>query len=304
MTRQTRRLPKPLPWTVVGLVFSLASLASAGMVTDQLGREMTIPDNPQRIVSLAPNITEIIYAIGQGHRLVGATRFSDYPPEAARLPKVGSYVYLDLERIVGLKPDLCIAIKDGNPKAVIDRLEALGIPIYAVDPRDLMAVIETTLEMGRLLGAAETARQLASDLRTRVQTVADRVAEATHRPGVFFQIGISPIVSVGTDTFIHGLIERAGGRNLAVGPKPYPQFSREQIITLAPEVLIISSMVRDDAFQRAKAEWDPWREVPAVRNQRIFLVDSDQFNRPTPRLVDALETLASLIHPELFEEEH
>ena len=125
------------------MIWFLPALSFAGLVTDQLGRKVDIPDHANRIVSLAPNITEIIYALGQQHRLVGVSRFSDYPSEATLLPKVGSYVYLDLERIVGLKPDLCVAVKDGNPIVVIDRLVALNIPVYAVDPRDLEAVIDT-----------------------------------------------------------------------------------------------------------------------------------------------------------------
>lgn len=288
---------------IIGLFVSSASESSARTETDQLGRQVILPDNPQRVVALAPNITEIIFALGQGHRLKGVTRFSDYPPEAAKLPKVGSYVYLDLERIVALKPDLCIAIKDGNPKAVVDRLESLKIPVYAVDPRNLEAVIETVLEIGSVLDAGKDANALISDMRSRIQLVAAMLQKTVHRPRVFFQIGISPIVSVGTRTFIHELIERAGGRNLAKGPMSYPRFSREQIIAFAPEVLIISSMAGPEIFDRVKSEWNQWPDIPAVRDNRIFLVDSGLFDRPTPRLVNALELLVRMIHPELFGEE-
>ncbi len=289
-------------FTLTATALLMTSHLSAGMVTDQLGRRVMIPQQPHRVISLAPNITEIIYALGQQHRLVGVTRFSDHPPEAVKLPKVGSYVYLDLERIVGLKPDLCIATKDGNPKAVVDRLEALGIPVYAVDPRDLNAVMDTVVEMGNLLDATETAKVLVADMASRVRKVAKIVSKTTRRPGVFFQIGISPIVSVGSGTFIHQLIERAGGKNLAEGRTPYPRYSREKVVVLAPDVMIISSMARIEAFDQIKAEWSRWQNIPAVRDDRIFLVDSNRFDRPTPRLVDALEILVRLIHPEQFEE--
>jgi len=271
-------------------------------ITDQLGRTISLSAKPQRIVALAPNITELVYALGQQHRLVGATRFSDYPPEADSLPKVGSYVYLDLEKIVGLKPDLCIATKDGNPKAVVDRLEALGIPVYAVDLRNLESVVDTVVEMGHLLGAADAAQVLQSDLQTRIQRIDEAVATVEHRPRVFFQIGVSPIVSIGTNTFIHGLIEKAGGRNVAEGPTSYPRLSRERVIAFAPDVLVISSMYSMDAVKRVKAEWHRWQEIPAVRHDRIHLVDSGRFDRATPRLVDALEILARIIHPDLFGE--
>ena len=284
----------------LGMILTVCFPLSAKRVTDQLGRQVDMPVHAKRIVSLAPNITEIIFALEQQHRLVGVTQFSDYPPEANNLPKVGSYIYLDLERIVSLNPDLCIAIKDGNPKDVVDRLEALNIPVYAVDPRDLGAVIDTVLELGQMLDANQKAIALATHLRFRVEQVAYRVSKITYRPGVFFQIGISPIVSVGFGTFIHQLIEDAGGKNLAQGPSPYPRFSREQVIALAPEIMIISSMVGEGSIDQIKSEWNQWQGVPAVRNQRIHLVDSNLFDRPAPRLVDALEILVNLIHPELF----
>jgi len=285
---------------ILGIIPFLTFSSSAKVVIDQLGRSVHMPEHPNRIVSLAPNITEIIFALKQEHRLVGVTRFSDYPPEASRLPKVGSYVHLDLERIVSLNPDFCIAIKDGNPKDVADRLEALNIPVYAVDPRDLDAVIYTVLELGRLLNADEEAAALADHLRFRKQHISSQVSQASHRPGIFFQIGISPIVSVGYNTFIHQLIEDAGGKNLAQGPVPYPRFSREEVIALAPEIMIVSLMNKEDDFDQIKAEWNQWQDIPAVKNHRIYMVDSNLFNRPTPRLIDALEILAALIHPEFF----
>ena len=293
-----------------GTIFSLIILivvavtfspAWARQVTDQLGRQVILSDDPQRVVSLAPSITEIIFALGEEHRLKGATRFSDFPPEAISLPKVGSYVQLDLERIVVLKPDLCIAIKDGNPRQTVVRLESLGVPVYVVDPRNLEAVTETIIEIGDLLNAIENAEDLVNNMRLRINRVKSEVEKISHRPDVFFQIGISPIVSVGTNTFIHELIVLAGGNNLAEGPIPYPRFSREQVLSLAPEVFIITSMARrrGEVFERVKIEWSRWSEMPAIKNRRIFLVDSNLFDRPTPRLVDGLEVLGRLIHPEL-----
>jgi iron complex transport system substrate-binding protein len=287
---------------ITGLSLSKAAQSAAGTVLDQLGRQVNVPDNPQRIVAFAPNITEIIFALGQEHRLKGVTRYSDFPSEAAKLFKVGSYVHLDLERIVSLKPDLCIAIKDGNPRLVAQRLESLKIPVYAVDPKNLDTIMNTIIEIGKLLDADEKAKMLVRDMRFRIQRVKSLVEKAAHRPGVFFQIGISPIVSVGTPTFIHELIVLAGGTNLASGPIPYPRFSREQVLALSPEVFIITSMARAAVFDKVKAEWSRWPNLPAVRNQRIFLEDSNLFDRPTPRLVGGLELLVRLIHPELFEE--
>lgn len=285
--------------TVIFISVLPAGGADRRRLVDQTGREIRVPENPQRVVALAPSITEIIFALGCQDRLKGATRFSDYPEAAKTLPKVGSYVYLDLEKIVALDPDVCIAIKDGNPKTVVERLESLGIPVFAVNPRGLASVMTTIAHIGRLLGVEKTADEVIADMETRIGKIESKVARTDKRPRVFFQIGISPIVSAGSDTFIHELIVKAGGRNIAGKYKSYPRFSQEEVLELAPEVLIITSMARDEIFERVKAEWEQWDRIPAVANNRVHLVDSNLFDRPTPRLVDALEKLLELIHPEL-----
>ena len=287
--------------TALALITGQPVPAAAGLAVDQLERRVAVPDDPQRVISLAPSITEIVFALEQGNRLKAVTRYSDYPHEATQLPRIGSYVRLDIERIVALNPDLCIATKDGNPKAIIDRLASLNIPVYVVDPHSLNTILETIREIGTILNADDRAITLTTSMRARIQRVKSRVAQVNHRPRVFFQIGVSPIVSVGTETFIHELIEIAGGKNLAEGPLAYPRFSREQVLTLKPEVLIITSMARQAVFEQVKAQWRRWPNIPAVRDDRIHLVDSDLFDRPSPRLVNGLELLIRLIHPELQE---
>ncbi len=275
------------------------NLGYTATITDQLGRSVTIPEAPQRIVALAPSITEIVYALGCQARLVGVTRYSDHPPQARELPQVGSYVQLNLEKIAALQPDLCIAVKDGNPIAVIRRMETLQIPVYAVDPRNLAAIGATVTEIGRLLGAETAATRINAAMTARIERVRARVAGIKTRPKVFFQIGVSPIVAPGTDTFIHELIGLAGGINTTAGPVPYPRISREQILTLAPEVVIITSMARHETFEKVKKDWQRWTDVPAVGRGRIYLVDSNLFDRASPSLLDGLEQLVELIHPKL-----
>ena len=273
------------------------------IVVDQLGRRITLPENPERVVSLAPSITEIIFALNQGHRLKGVTMYSDFPPEAKKLPRVGSYVHPDLERIVALQPDLCLATKDGNPREIVRRLESLGIPVYAVNPRDMEAILGTIREIGKLLNATGRAESLTKEMGTRIEKIKALVGKTDRRPRVFFQIGISPIVSIGTPTFTHELIELAGGINISEGPVAYPRYSREQLLALSPEVFIVSSMAGEKAIDRARREWQQLQNVPAVRDGRLFFVDSNLFDRPTPRMVEALELLVRLIHPELFKVE-
>jgi iron complex transport system substrate-binding protein len=297
-----------LPKIITTSIFAITILLACGLpvmaktAEDQLGREIRVPDDPKRIIALAPSITEIIFALGQQDRLKGTTQFSNYPAEAAKLPKVGSYVRLDLERIVALNPDLCIAIKDGNPKGTIDRLQSLNIPVFAVNPRNLESMIQTIQKIGSILNASQKANTLVKNMRSRIQQVDALVSRIDRQPRVFIQIGISPIISAGTNTLVHELIVRAGGINVAAGNRAYPHFSREQVLALAPDVLIITSMARSGAFEKAKADWNRLSHMPAVREKRIYTVNSDVFDRPSPRLLDALEILTRLLHPKLFKE--
>jgi iron complex transport system substrate-binding protein len=176
----------------------------------------------------------------------------------------------------------------------------MKIPVYMVDPRNLDTVIETILEIGQLLNASERANMLAKTMGNRLQRVKKIAVQSEERPRVFMQIGISPIVAAGSKTFVHDLILKAGGINVAAGSTAYPRFSREQVLALAPEIIIITSMARQADFEQVKAEWRRWPTMPAVRNERIYLVDSNLFDRPSPRLVDGLELLIKLIHPELL----
>ena len=283
-----------------GLILPVDLAARA--VIDQLGRNVRVPETPRRVVSLAPSITEIIFSIQRQDLLVGVSRFSDYPAAAREITKVGSYVHLDLERIVSLRPDLCIAIKDGNPREIAERLEGMGIPVYAVNPQNLATVLEAISEIGALLNAESQAHHLLEELRGRIHHIDQLVSTAAYRPKVFFQIGIAPIVSAGADTFIHELVEYAGGINLAQTEKGYPRFSREQVLGLAPEILIITSMARGGLFEEVRSEWLGWKNMPAARDGHIYIEDANLFNRPSPRLVEGLELLTRLIHPELFED--
>ena len=167
------------------VIFLTCAPVAARTVNDQLGRQLEVPHDPQRIVSLAPSISEIIFELDQGDRLKGVTQYSNYPPQALQLPKVGSYIRLDLERIVALKPDLCLAIKDGNPKEIVDRLQSMQIPVYVVDPHDLTTVIRTIVEIGFLVNASEIANRLADDMRNRLERVRDLVAKTARHPRVY-----------------------------------------------------------------------------------------------------------------------
>ena len=283
------------------LIFLLqAVLLIAGSVTDQVGRTLVVPENPTRVIALAPSITEIIYDLGQEKRLVGVTQYSTYPSEAELLPRVGSYVRLDIEKIVALKPDLCLATKDGNPKHIVDKIVSLGIPVYVINPQNLQQIMDTITRLGSLLHAEQTAAALVSDMEKRIGQVQARVKNMPDRPRVFFQIDAEPLFSAGTDTFIHELIELAGGINTTAGEVSYPRYSWEDIIVLQPEIVLISSMAGGLAPEYLLNSWKKWNLLSAVKNNQIFVVDAELFDRPTPRLVNGLEVIAAIIHPELF----
>lgn len=278
--------------------------AGARSVMDQLGRKVHLPEEIHRIVSLAPSITESIFAIDQGHKVVGVTRYSDYPPQVKDIPSVGSYINLKVEKIVSLQPDLCLATKDGNPYQTIQQLKRAGIAVYALDPRDLPAIMDTIEELGRLLGAKEQADQVVGKMRRELKKLRDIVDRAQHRPLVFFQIGISPIVSVGRDTFIHELITLAGGDNVAAGPVQYPRYSREDVLVFNPDIILINSMSQEEDLVQAEIEkWQAFPQIKAVAAGRIHALDASLFNRPTPRLVKALRVLVRLFHPGLTQNE-
>lgn len=268
--------------------------------TDTTGCTVTLPNRPLRVVSLAPSITEIVFSLGRGGLLAGVTRHSDYPEAAKKLPKVGSYIRPDLESIVSLKPDLCLAVKDGNPAKTLQRLKAFGIPVYTVNPNGIDPIIHSIGEIGAVLDARHEADAVTSRMRAQLAAIDRAVAKAPRRPRLFFQIGVSPIVSVGRHTFLDEVIRRAGGENVVTSRTPYPRFSREEVLALAPEMIVITSMARGEGFEGVKKGWESWPQLPAVSNKAIHVVDSDILDRPTPRVVDGLAGLAALIHPALF----
>ncbi len=258
-----------------------------------------LPEAPRRLVSLAPSLTEMVFAVGAGSRLVGVDRHSDFPPEARNLPRVGSYIHPDVERVVALRPDLVLAVQDGTPPHLLARLRYVGLSVHVADPRTLEGVIAAVLEVGNRVGAPEAARKLAGNLSRRLDRVKSLAARARRRPRVFFQLGVAPLVAAGSATFIDELITTAGGVNVAAGGSPYPRFSQEQVLALRPQVIIITTMEREGLFEEVKAGWERWPQLPAAREGRIHLIDSDLVDRPGPRLFDGLEQVFRLLHPDL-----
>lgn len=286
---------------LVALCFFSHSTGSFGLeMTDEAGRRVKLEQVPRRIVALAPSITECLFALGLDQEVVGVTEYTNFPPQAASRPKVGSYVHLQLEAIVALRPDLVLATRDGNPKEQIRRLEEMGLKVFVLDPRSLEGLFNTLLSLGELLQRREEASALVSRMQERIEGI-KRSLENTFRPRVLLQVGAQPLVVAGADTLQDHLIGLAGGQNVAASVgRGYPMLSLERVMTMAPEVIIISSMADPKGAEQEKEKWKRWKEIPAVSNGRIHVLDGDVIDRPSPRVVDGLEELAGMIHPELL----
>jgi iron complex transport system substrate-binding protein len=273
------------------------SPAYCRLIVDQTGAEIELPDAPRRVLALAPSLTEMVYSLQAEAMLIGATRYSNYPPAALKLPRVGSFVQLDLEKIVAIKPDVCLAIKDGNPRRTIEAIKGLGIPVFAVDPHNIEQIMDALLLLGDILGVSNRAELVVGDMKRRIEEVKSKVAASSARPTVFFQISDMPIVTAGKDSYIDTLISLAGGRNLAGNMTEYPRFSWENIMEMQPEVVLISAMDGMKSPHQLKTSWLRWPQIPAVRDNRLHVVNADLFNRPTVRLIAGLEILAGILHP-------
>jgi iron complex transport system substrate-binding protein len=267
---------------------------------DEAGREVTFPFPPKRIVSLAPNITEILFSLGLDEEIVGVSIHCNFPEKAKSKDRVGSYISLDFEKITFLKPDLIIATGVGNTRDMVDRLEKLGFQTYVIYPKNFDDILQSIGHIGQVVNREKEARRIIKEMRKRSQRVIE-LTKGLPRPKVFIQIGDIPIVTVGRGSFADDLTRLAGGENIAGKEKEvYPRFGMEEILKRSPEVIVISSMNPKGDYQKILQEWTRWKTIPAVKNGRIHLIDSDLLDRPSPRIIDGLEELARALHPEKF----
>ncbi len=269
--------------------------------TDEIGRRVQIPREVDRVVSLAPNLTEIVFALGNGNHLAGDTDFCDYPAEAAQKPHVGGPVNPNLEEIVALMPDLVLATKSINRRETVNALDHIGLPVYvANDPRSVEEMIASVEHLGSALGLENSAAALAGDLRGRLAEIDRRLSGAAPRR-VLFVVWTDPLISVGSGTFIADAMRRAGGRSVVETKTEWPHVSLEEIVRLQPEVLVFASAHAGDTQRDIDSlrVRPGWKSLDAVRHGNIVVI-SDAINRPAPRMVEAIERLARALHPEAF----
>ncbi len=272
-------------------------------VVDDAGRTVEIAKMPPRIVSLAPSNTEILFALGLGDRVVGVTDFCDYPEEAKAIEQVGTYFEPNIEKIFSLSPDLVLAIAD-LPEDIIAKLEELGIPAPILNPSDLEGILADIQLVGKATGAEKEAEALVAEMRGRIAVVTEKASEVKERPKVFCEIDAtdpSKPWATGPGSFMDAMIRLSGGANVAADAEsPWVQLSAEEIIAKDPEIIILADSKYGVTAESVR-ERPGWEVITAVKEGAIFNIDDDLISRPGPRIVDGLEAVAKIIHPELFE---
>ena len=271
-------------------------------VVDEFGRTIRVPQLPTRIVSLAPSLTETLYALGVQDRLVGDTDYCDYPPDAQKKRKVGGPINPNLEEIAALHPDLVLVTKEINRLDTVRALDTLGIPTYATDARNVDEILSTTQKLADLLGVPENGKTLTADLQSRLSALHARL-EAIPPSRVLFIVWTEPLISVGKNTFIADALRKADAASIVESTQDWPQMSLEEVVRLRPEYLVFAESHSDTGSREFEAlsNRPGWNILDAVRNHH-FAVISDAVNRPAPRIVSAIEDLARQLHPAAFQE--
>ncbi|TET30747.1 cobalamin-binding protein [Candidatus Aerophobetes bacterium] len=275
------------------------------MVTDDLGREVTIYKQPETIVSLAPSNTEILFALGLGDKVIAVSEYCNYPLEVQNKTKIGGFSTVNIEKVVDLEPDLVLAT-GGIQEAVVEELGRLGLTVITLAARSIEDVFENIRLVGKAAGQLETARELTTNLEQRIKAVTDKIKDLpeSQRPRVFYEVEYEPLMTAGPGTFIHHLIHLAGGVNIASDAvTKYPVYNLEILIERNPEVIIISLWHGSIAVSvEGVKSRERWQIIDAVKNNRVYAINADIISRPGPRIVDALEEIARFIYPALFKE--
>ncbi|MFL6661974.1 MAG: cobalamin-binding protein [Rhizobacter sp.] len=287
---------------VLGALLGVAAWAHAASYVDDAGRTVDVPTVPQRVVTLAPNLTEFVYAVGAGDTLVGTMDTSNYPEAARRVPRIGDYQRLDVERIVSLKPDLVLVWYHGNQGREIEQLEAAGLRLFYLEPRRIDDVPRTLARMGLLLGHAAEGEARAATLRAELAALGRRHAAASP-VSVFFQVWSQPLMTLNGDHLTSDVLAQCGGRNVfAALPALAPQVSLESVIAADPEDIFTTGDVppagprwRRDTGREALAIWRSFPKLTAVRRGWMFIVPGDLVTRQGPRIVEGVKAVCEAL---------
>jgi len=267
-------------------------------VIDEAGRQVQLPPRIDRIVSLAPNLTEIVYAVGAGDRLVGDTEYCDYPPEAKSVTRVGDTMHPSVERIVALKPQIVLVSTASQLEAFAKQLDEQKIAVYVTNPQSVEDIFRSIQSLGDLFGERDRATKLVTELRGRKDRVQSALAQA--KPvSVFYQVSGEPLYTIGRDSYLTDLVGRAGGDSVTADvPSAFPRYSDEAALAARPDAIILPTGGSMGVANSTVAT--PLRNSPAVLNNRVYKINDDHLSRPGPRLIDGLEEMARALHPEAF----
>ena len=283
---------------LTGMPF-MANLASRTFV-DDLGRKLYLAKPPVRVVSLAPSMTEILYSLGLDEEIVGVSDFCDYPPQARAKPKIG-YSNPNLESIVALRPDLVLAPSTFLRADTLAKLEQLKIPTFILEAKAIEEIPSHVQTIGRMMDRAQAGDRVATEMRRQIAAIRATVQELP-RLRVLYVLNSQPLITVGPGSFIHQMIELAGGVNVAGRAQtPYPRLSLEEVLKEDPELLIFPIGSAESIPQSEQQQWQRWATLSAVKHRRFHQIAADLLNRPGPRIAQGLEALARIIHPEAFD---
>lgn len=275
-------------------------IITARKITDDAGRNVSLPLKVDRVISLAPNLTEIVFAIGAGDRLVGRTSYCDYPAEAKSVTEVGDTLHPSLERIISLKPQLVLISTASQLEVFTQQLHDQNIAVFVTDPHDLDGVFRSIEQVGVILAHDEQAKLLVQKLRERASAVEEAVKQ---KPPVrvFYQLSAEPLYTAGHDAFVTDLIRRAGGISVTADvPGGWPKYSNESALAAKPEAIILPTGGSMGTGNSTVTE--ALRQSPAVLEGRVYKINDDHLVRPGPRAVDGLEEMARALHPEAFKQ--
>lgn len=263
-------------------------------VTDDLHKKIEIELSPQKVITLAPNLTELVFELGQGNKIIGNTNYCNYPDSAKKIENVADLLSVNLEKITDLKPDLIFITAEGNSKADYNKLISLGFKVFVSNPRNFAGIKKTMLDMGKIFRVSEKAEAIVNNWNERIDSV-KKTHEQIVAGSVMFLISTNPIYSVGKNTFVHQILTLAGLKNITSDTDVnYPLLNREEILARNPNYILLYETNNNNVSEILKA-YPEWNTLSAVINDRVFFINADLFSRPGPRFVDAVEKLNQMI---------
>lgn len=267
---------------------------STNYITDDLHKKLEIQDPPNRIITLAPNLTELVFELGLGSKIVGNTSYCNYPDSANKIENVADLLTVNLEKITTLQPDLIFITAEGNSKSDYDKLVDLGLKVFVSNPRHYNGIKKTMLDMGKIFNLSEKAQSIVSNWESRIETVKETHNQLVFRSAMFL-ISTNPIFSVGKNSFIHQILTYAGLENITADSEiSYPMFNREDLLVKNPDCILLYETNNNNIDELLKT-YPEWYTLPAIINKRVFFINADLYSRPGPRFIDAVENLNELI---------